>query len=214
MLSRSMMISKVPWLFSLWNSYEQKKIKIWSKYVQITSKSKRTLGWAISEGDDEHSTEVILTPFNTLGPEKTSPQWRSSKTEADAILRSEPMSRRQLHFWGWQEESWIGQALYWHHRYSWCTLLLSGPLSFTKFTTSISLFSLHFGCWDDHDKCRNTLILKAGRSAAVSPLQSNFSFLVTFMESELAFLRWLLVSLSISLSLQCNGKALLSTRGP
>ena len=73
MLSRSMMISKVPWLFSLWNSYEQKKIKIWSKYVQITSKSKRTLGWAISEGDDEHSTDVILTPFNTLGTEKTSP---------------------------------------------------------------------------------------------------------------------------------------------
>ena len=57
------------------------------------------------------------------------------------------MSRRQLHFWGWQEDSWIGQALYRRHRYSWCTFLLSGPPSFTKFTTSISLGSSLLLIW-------------------------------------------------------------------
>ena len=38
-------------------------------------RSKRTLGCAISEGEDEHSTEVILMPFEVLGS-KNLPQLR------------------------------------------------------------------------------------------------------------------------------------------
>ena len=96
-------------------------------------RSKRTLGWAISEGEDEHSTEVILMPFEVLGS-KNLPQLRKF-TDRSGLNISVRTDEQAVIIASWRTLVWVKHLA--NHCYSSHTLPLCGSLVTAQITTSI-----------------------------------------------------------------------------